>query len=218
LAFAIVLVLALLLGMQLGRGTTRRRMRGLFPVGSVTELVLDGDRLELRRPGGTRTIPLTSVRRVQSRRHRLHWLVVRRRPMVEVLPADLLPREVVDVIEARARAAVPLSWLTAPTGPTRRVVVAGGWAAHVARMRVGTSLVNARFWTARRAIADAMPAGSVATVEVLDDRVVSRVARWARETATTTSATSTSAGRSSSSPRRRLRHPSPFPTRLFPTT
>jgi hypothetical protein len=218
-AFAALLVAACLLGLALGRARTRRRMVRLFPHGSVTEVRLEQDALQLTRPTTTRTIPYDGVRRVRRYEH-TRWIVVRGRPVVEVLPPSLLPDEAADTLEARAVGAVPLSWSPAPTGPVRDLLVPDGWAAHVAGLTVRSILATPRFWLrvgiaglvsvvlayaagaawvaalwpalallaltvaytrTRSVLAVAMPGASVASLEVLDDRLVSRTARWARD-------------------------------------
>jgi hypothetical protein len=218
LVFAAILLIAGLIGVFLGRGVNRRRMRRLFPTGSVTQVRLDRDALVLTRPGTTRTIPYGRIRRVKLYEH-TQWIMVRGRPLVEVLPAGLLPDEAVETLQARASGAVPLSWSPPATGPARQMVVPAGWATHVAGVDVRNTLSKPRFWVrlglailvstpiayaagtawlalgpalallssrlayvrTRDAMAASMPSGSVARLEVLDDRMVSRTARWARE-------------------------------------
>jgi len=218
LVVAALMIPAALLGLAMGRATNRWRMRRMFPTGSVTEIRLDPDALVLTRPGTTRTIPYGRIRRVKLYEH-THWIVVRGRPLVEVLPAGLLPGEAVEILQARASGAVPLSWTSPPMGPVLRMVVPDSWAAHVAAVTVREIVGKPRFWVrlglavlvsatiayaagiewlalgpalalvafmvayvrTRDAMAVAMPSGSVASMEVLDDQLVSRTARWARE-------------------------------------
>jgi len=218
LAVAAACVIGALLGIAMGRALNSQRMRRLFPVGSVTEIRLDRDALVLTRPGTTRTIPYGRIRRVRLYEH-TQWIMVRGRPIVEVLPAGLLPDEAVETLQARASGAVPLAWSPPATGPVRQMVVPDGWATHVAAMTLRDTLSKPRFWVrlglavlvsapiayaagtawlalgpalavlsftlahvrTRDAMAAAMPTGSVASVELLDDRMVSRTARWTRE-------------------------------------
>jgi hypothetical protein len=205
-------------GSVLGRVMNRRRMRRLYPTGSVTEARLEPDALVLTRPASTRTIPYSRIRRIRARGH-AQSLVVRGRPRVEVLPPRFLPPEALETIRARASGAMPLSWSPTPAGSARQAVVPDGWAAHVAVLTVREIVGTPRFWArlglsvvvsalmasaagaawlalgpglallalavahvrTRRAIAAALPSGSFASVEVLDDRLVSRTARWTRE-------------------------------------
>jgi hypothetical protein len=205
-------------GSVLGRVMNRRRMRRLYPSGSVTEARLEPDALVLTRQATTRTIPYSRIRQIRAREHAQH-LVVRGRPTVEVLPPHFLPPEALETIRARASGAVPLSSAPPPTGPTRQITVPDGWATHVAVLTLRETVSTPRFWArlglslvvsalmasaagvawlalgpglallalavahvrTRRAIAAALPSGSLASVEVLDDRLVSRTSRWARE-------------------------------------
>jgi len=218
LVIATVLVLAVLVGVVVGRTANRLRMQRLFPSGSVTEVVLAQDALVVTRPAGTRTIPYSRIRRVQVHEH-TQWIVVRGRPTVEILPAGLLPPDAIETVQARASGADPLSWSREPGGSERRIVVPDGWAAQVATANVREILHGSRFrvraglfvlasapiayvagagWLGlgpvlalaalgstyvrtRRAMAAALPSGSTTGVEVLDDRMISRTARWARE-------------------------------------
>lgn len=218
LVFAALWVGFGLIGLLVARGVNRRRMRRLFPTGSVTEVRLDQDAVVLTRPATTRRIPYDRVRRVRRYEH-TRWIVVRGRPLVEVLPASLLPDRAVEILEARAAGATPSAWSQAPTGPVRDLVVPDGWAAHVAGVTVRATLGTPRFWArlglavlvsgvvayaagplwlavvpalallavtvaylrTREAMAHAMPSGSVASIEALDDRLVSRTARWSRD-------------------------------------
>lgn len=218
LVVALVAVVAGLVGLMIGRAVNRAHTRRLFPTGSVTELRLEQDAVVLTRPATTRTIPYDRVRRVRRYEH-TRWVVVRGRPLVEVLPASLLPDEAVEILEARAAGAQPLTWSSAPTGPVRDLVVPDEWAAHVAGLTVQATLRTPRFWArlglavlvsvvvvygagpmwlavvpalallsltvaylrTRAALSRAMPSGSIASIEALDDRLVSRTARWTRD-------------------------------------
>lgn len=145
LVFVALTAGAVLLGLALGRRSNRWRMRRLYPEGSATEVELTADALILRRPSGTRSIPYGDIRKVKSR-ERVQWLVVRRRPLTEALPASLLPPDALDAIRARSRGAVPFSSSPPPTGPARQLVVPEHWASHVAAATVRRTLGRPRFW------------------------------------------------------------------------
>ena len=144
LVFMVLTAGAGLLGLVVRLGLNRRRMRHLYPAGSVTEVELTEDALVLQRPSGTRSIPYADLRKVDTREDVLR-LVVRGRPLTEVLPAGLLPPEALDAVRIRARGAVP-SAAPPPSAPDRQLVVPEGWASHVAAATVVRTLVGPRFW------------------------------------------------------------------------
>jgi len=145
LACSAIWLAAGVVALVVARAANRQRMRRLFPTGSVTEVRLEQDALVLTRPGGTRTIPYGRIRRVRAYEH-TRWIVARERPIVEVLPAGLLPPDALDLIEARSRGVVPVSTPSPPTASARQVAVPENWARHVAWMTLTRNLRRPRFW------------------------------------------------------------------------
>lgn len=124
-----------------------RRMRRLFPYGSVTEVAVGEDALVVKRPSGARSISYAEIRMVQDAKH-IQWVMTRGRRRVEVLPAHLLPPDVIEQIRARSAGMSPVPEVSTPPISTRNWIVPPGWAAHAAAAHTLMALrrPDRRFW------------------------------------------------------------------------
>jgi len=139
----LVMALAAVVSLPLGRAINRGWLGRKFPEGSVTTVELGADSVVIRRPTGTRSVPYGQILRVRS--SRWFWQVqLRSRPFLELLPREMLPDSAVELIRARARGLAPQ--LDAWTGsPSRQMVVPTGWAAHVAALQLRREVRHPRF-------------------------------------------------------------------------
>jgi len=124
----------------------RRSMERCFPEGSVTEVELGADAMVLKRPDRTREVPYQSISRVRASGSLLALEVRGRRPMVELLPLDLLPDDALEFIRVRGLGAWPATDRLGDGTPSRRFVVPAGWAAHVAAVQTRENLRHAGLW------------------------------------------------------------------------
>jgi hypothetical protein len=123
----------------------RRMVSRLFPEGSVTEVELDRDGFVIRRRTGTRSIPYRSLVRVRTSGSLLR-LELRGRPVAELLPRELLPDDVLELLRARSRDVWPTTATVGQGTPDRTMVVPTGWATRVAAAATTAALRRTGFW------------------------------------------------------------------------
>jgi hypothetical protein len=118
----------------------RRRLRRLFPVGSITEVTVRNEGLELARPIGTKTLPYDRIKLVKPTGSVLVLCVGKSGVRMELLPAGLLPDDAVAYVTARSRGLTPVPVEEPTSEGARRFVVSPGWAKHVARVYTMSTL------------------------------------------------------------------------------
>ncbi len=128
------------------RALARRRADRQFPQGSTTEVELGPEELTIRRPDRNRSAPYPDV--VRAKPHRGYLVLrFRRRPLVELLPPDLLPQDAIQLILLRSRGLRPNATLTSSTGDTtREFIVPAGWCDRVALAGIAQATRTSSYW------------------------------------------------------------------------
>jgi hypothetical protein len=213
----LVLVLVCAVMWPIAKVFNRRMMERLFPVGSVTEVVVGRDSLVIKRPNRVRSLPYRKIFRVRPAGSFMR-VQLRGHLVAELLPLEMLPDQAIEFIRAKAEGRGPV--MSPGEGrATRQVVVPVGWAAEVAAVCTVALVRSTGFWVrlglvlmastllaaatipwwllaapvlalinvtvayvgTRRTLALALPPGSLATTEFLDDRFISRNRGGGRE-------------------------------------